>query len=164
MANGVKSLPSSRDVEDLARPVVWRRLWGCEDGPERRRGAPADPPPPRALRRSDSDHAKCEVGSRVSSLDCEIEGIALGTNKAIKYFGQLYYVSRKPAEEIHVFCDCASAVDTVDKMHFITRPDIFTKFNDIRHKLQDLSITVKIVKINSHVGILGNVWFGLSRV
>ena len=75
---------------------------------------------------------------------------------AIKYFGQ--YVSRKPAEEIHVFCDCASAVDTVDKMQFITRPDIFTKFNNIIHKLQDLSITVKIVKINSHLGILGNVW------
>ena len=34
-------------------------------------------------------------------------------------------------------------------MQFITRPDIFTKFNDIRHKLQDLSITVKIVKIKS---------------
>jgi len=73
---------------------------------------------------------------------------------AIKYFGQ--YVSRKPAEEIHVFCDCANAVDTVDKMQFITRPDIFTKFNDIIHKLQDLSITVKTVKIISHLGILGN--------
>ena len=67
----------------------------------------------------------CEVGSRVSSLDCEIEGIALGITMTMKYFGQLYYVSRKPAEEIHVFCDCASAVDTVDKMQFITRPDIF---------------------------------------
>ena len=88
-----------------------------------------------------------QVGSRVSSLDCEIEGIALGITMAIKYFGQ--YVSRKPAEEIHVFCDCASAVDIVDKMQFITHPDIFTKFNDIRHKLQDLSITVKIVKIKS---------------
>jgi len=65
----------------------------------------------------------CAVGSRVSSLDCEIEGIALGITMAIKYFGQ--FVSRKPAEEIHLFCDCASAVDTVDKMHFITRPHIF---------------------------------------
>ena len=57
----------------------------------------------------------CAVGStsRVSSLDCEIEGIALGITMPINYFGQ--YVSRKPAEEIHVFCDCASAVDTVDK-------------------------------------------------
>ena len=63
----------------------------------------------------------CAVGSRVSSLDCEIEGTALGITMVIKYFGQ--YVSRKPAEEIHVFCDCASAVDTVDKMQFITRPD-----------------------------------------
>ena len=41
------------------------------------------------------------VGCRVSSLDCEIEGIALGITMAINYFGQ--YVSRKPAEEIHVF-------------------------------------------------------------
>jgi len=90
----------------------------------------------------------------MSSLDCEVEGIALGTTVAIKYFGQ--YVSRKSAQEVHVFCDCASAVDTVDKMQFRSRPDIFTKFNDIRHKLQDLSITVRIVKINSHSGILGN--------
>jgi len=88
----------------------------------------------------------CAVGSRVSSLDCEVEGIALSITMAIKYFGQ--YVSRKPTEEIHVFC--ASAVDTVDKMQLRTRSDILTKFNDIRHKLQDLSITVKIVKINSH--------------
>ena len=70
----------------------------------------------------------CAVGSRVSSLDCEVEGIALSITMAIKYFGQ--YVSRKPAEEIHVFC--ASAVDTVDKMQLRTRSDIFTKFNDIR--------------------------------
>ena len=64
----------------------------------------------------------CAVGSRVSSLDCEVEGIALSITMAIKYFGQ--YVSRKPAEEeIHVFC--AGAVDTVDKMQLRTRSDIF---------------------------------------
>ena len=67
----MKSLPLPRDVEDTAiaalsrpsvrdverssigalrrdgkgcRPIVRRRLWGREDGPERRRGAPADPP------------------------------------------------------------------------------------------------------------------------
>ena len=34
----------------------------------------------------------CAVGSRVSSLDCEIEGIALGITMAIKFFGQ--FVSR----------------------------------------------------------------------
>jgi len=54
-----------------------------------------------------------------------------------------------PQKRYMFFCDCASAVDTVDKMQFITRPDIFTKFNDIRHKLHYLSITVKIVKIKS---------------
>ena len=63
------------------------------------------------------------MSSRVSSLDCEIEGIALGITMAMKYFGQ--YVSRNPVEVIHVFCDCASAVDSVDKIQFRTRPDIF---------------------------------------
>jgi len=61
----------------------------------------------------------CAVGSRVSSLDCEVEGIALGVTTALKYFGQ--YVSRNSVEEIYVFCDCASAVDSVDKMQFRTR-------------------------------------------
>ena len=36
-----------------------------------------------------------------------------------------------PQKRYMFFCDCASAVDTVDKMQFVTRPDIFTKFNDL---------------------------------
>jgi len=96
----------------------------------------------------------CAVGSRVSSLDCEVEGIALGVTTALKYFGQ--YVSRNSVEEIYVFCDCASAVDSVDKMQFRTRPDIFNKFQDIINQVQDLSIKVTLVKIIDHSGIPGN--------
>ena len=38
----------SGEPSPRCRPIVRKRLWGCEDGPEWRRGAAADPPPPRA--------------------------------------------------------------------------------------------------------------------
>ena len=38
--------PPSGEPSRHCRPIVRRQLWGCEDGPERRRGAPEDPPSP----------------------------------------------------------------------------------------------------------------------
>jgi len=45
----------------------------------------------------------CAVGSRVSSLDCEVEGIALSITMAIKYFGQYVMFLGNPQKRYMYF-------------------------------------------------------------
>jgi len=54
-----------------------------------------------------------------------------------------------------MFCNCESAIETVDKMTFSKCPDTFVNLQKSLYH-QDLSVTVKLIKISSHSGILGN--------
>ena len=98
--------------------------------------------------------ATCAVGIRVSSLDCEVEGIALGIKVATQYLG--HCSSKTSVGKIYIFCDCASAIESVYDMKFGTRPGVFRKFQDIRNQLHDCSMRVNLVKITGHSGIFGN--------
>ena len=94
------------------------------------------------------------VGSRLRSLDCEIEGVTLGIKMAIKYF--------ETSQDLHlvqdafIFSDCYSAIENIARMKFNTHPDIYIKLQDLRHQLLKLSICIQLVYVKAHSGITGN--------
>ena len=91
------------------------------------------------------------VGRRVSAFECEVEGIRLGINIAIQYFENA--PSRKSVEDVYIFCDCSNAISSIDNMEFKRRPDMFFQFQQIRQRLQFLSIRITLVKVQGHSGL-----------
>jgi len=94
------------------------------------------------------------VGSRVSSLDCETEGVILGIKMAIKYFEASQDLH--PVQDVFIFSDRYSTVENIARMKFNTRPDIYIKLQDLRHQLLKLSIHIQLVYVKAHSGITGN--------
>ena len=89
---------------------------------------------------SDNNQPQVEtlaVGSKVSSFECEVEGVILGIRMALKYFENCQY--RNPVEYVFIFSDCYAAIESIESMKFNTRPDIFIKIQDLRHQLLTLS-------------------------
>ena len=94
------------------------------------------------------------VGSRVGSLECEIQGVILGITMAIKYFESFQYLHS--VQDVFIFSDCYCAIDNIARMKFNTRPDIYIKLQDLRHQLLKLSIHIQLVYVKAHTGITGN--------
>jgi len=94
------------------------------------------------------------VGSKVNSHQCEVEGVILGMKMAIHYFHN--FSRRKLVEDVYIFCDSSSAIDSIDEMRFKTRPDIFIRLQELRQELHHFSINIKLVKIIAHSGIPGH--------
>jgi len=62
------------------------------------------------------------VGSRVSSFDCEIEGVILGIKMGIKFLETSQDLHTVP--DVFIFSDCYAAIENIAGMKFHTRPDI----------------------------------------
>ena len=80
------------------------------------------------------------VGRMVSAFECEVQGIRLGINIAIQYFENA--PSRKSVEDVYIFCDRSNAISSIDNMEFKRRPDMFFQFQQIRQRLQFLSLSL----------------------
>jgi len=95
------------------------------------------------------------VGKKVSSEQCEVEGIILGMEMAISYLSACQ--SNKGSGRILVFCDCESAIDTVDrKLELVRYPEIFKRLSAIQSQLNEMDKYVNLVHISGHTGIIGN--------
>ena len=55
-----------------------------------------------------------------------------------------------------IFSDCYAAIESIERMKFHTRPDIFIKIQDLRLQLLKLSIIIQLVHVKAHSGITGN--------
>ena len=94
------------------------------------------------------------VGSRVSSYDCEIEAVILGIKMAIRYFKTTQYLH--PFEDVFIFSDCYSVIESIVDMKFNTCPDIYMKLQYLRQQMMELSIRIQLVYVKAHTGITGN--------
>jgi len=95
------------------------------------------------------------VGKKVSSSQCEIEGIILGIELAIHYLKTCQ--SGSDSGRIFVFCDCDYAIDAVDrKLESVRYPDIFKRLTDVQAQLKATDKYVSLVCIPGHSGITGN--------
>jgi len=92
---------------------------------------------------------------KVSSEQCETEGIIHGMEIAINYLNA--YQSNKGSGRILVFCDCESAIDTVDrKLVSVRYPEIFKRLSAIQSQLKEMDKYVNLEHIPGHTGIIGN--------
>ena len=83
------------------------------------------------------------VGSKVSSFECEVEGVLLGIRMALKYFENCQY--RNPVEYVFIFSDCYAAIENIESMKVNTRPDIFIKIQDLRHNFLHSQSTMDVI-------------------
>jgi len=96
------------------------------------------------------------VGTRVSSEQCEIEGVLLGMEMAIQHIKEINI--RGVTESIYILCDCQRAIDMFVRPGWLSRhPEILERVLGICEQLKDMSCVVKLVKILGHAGITGNV-------
>ena len=92
---------------------------------------------------------------KVSREQCETEGIIHGMEIAINYLNA--YQSNKGSGRILVFCDCESAIDTVDrKLVSVRYPEIFKRLSAIQSQLKEMDKYVNLEHIPGHTGIIGN--------
>ena len=108
---------------------------------------------------SDNNHPLVEthaVGSKVSSYECEVEGVILGIRMALKYFENCQF--RNLVEDVFIFSDCYAAIENIERMKFNTRPDIFIKIQDLRHQLLKLSIRIQLVHVKHILELQATRW------
>ena len=66
------------------------------------------------------------VGRLVNSTRCEVEGILLGIEVAIRFLIQCQ--ARKTQETVYIMCDCISAIESViNKVQLLKYPVIFQR-------------------------------------
>ena len=95
------------------------------------------------------------VGQKVRSDDCEVEGIVLGIKMIVQYFQ--YCTSTRLVDDVYMFCDCDSAIEAVDKMVWNKFPATLRNLRKLLYQLEEMSVSVKLIKLPGHTGILGNV-------
>jgi len=78
-----------------------------------------------------------EIGS---SGDCEVAGIVLGIRMIIQSFQ--HCATRNLVEDVHMFCNCDSTIEAVDKMAFSRFRDTFRNLQKLLYQLQDMSVCV----------------------
>ena len=99
-------------------------------------------------------HAK-PVGNRVTSVHCEVEGIILGIETALRYLQECQ--SLKSSETIYILCDCIAAINTVNnKSESNKYAGVLMRLQDLCDLLNNSSASVKLVHIPGHAGIEGN--------
>ena len=90
------------------------------------------------------------VGVRVSSEQCEIEGIILGIEFALQFFAEEHAESHGGC--VYIFCDCQKAIDVMTQHHeLIKHPGVFVNVKHLGELLK-----ARLVKIQGHTGIAGN--------
>jgi len=58
------------------------------------------------------------VGQKVTSVTCELEGIALGLELSVNYFRFCKY--RQQRESVFIFCDCTVVIDRYKEVSYCT--------------------------------------------
>ena len=95
------------------------------------------------------------VGKNVAALTCELEGILLGLELAVRYFESSQY--RKHTENVYILCDCSSAIDvTVNRLYTATCLELFTRLAHFEGVLSDVNVNIVLSWIPGHQGILFN--------
>ena len=96
-----------------------------------------------------------QLGVKVSSEQCEIEGIIFGTVIALKYF--VHNCEDSYGECVYILCDCQKGIDTLTVHHeLVKHPKVIGKVHHIEEQLNERSVVIKIVKIQGRSGIKGN--------
>ena len=95
------------------------------------------------------------VGVKVSSEQCEIEGIALGIEVALQCFAEKHVEGHGGC--VYIFCDCQKAIDVLTQHHvLIKHPEVCVKVKHLGDLLKAKSCIAGLVKIQGHTGIVGN--------
>jgi len=93
------------------------------------------------------------VGVRVSSEQCEIEGIILGIEVASQCFEEKHVESRS----VHVYIFCEKAIDVLTQYHeLIKHPEACLMIKYFDELLKAKLCIARIVKIQGHAGIADN--------
>ena len=99
--------------------------------------------------------SKKAIGKKVSSEQCEVEGIILGMEIAISYLNACQ--SNMNSGRILVFCDCEYALDTVDrKLQSVRHPEIFKRLSAVQSQLKAKDKYVNVVYIPGQSAIISN--------
>ena len=93
------------------------------------------------------------IGKMVCSEKCEMEGVLLGLEMSVEYFsGSLSTTNRK----LFVFCDCSTVIDKFQLFELQSYPDILYRLHSVLCQLHELEVSVNLLKIPGHLGIIGN--------
>ena len=89
------------------------------------------------------------VGKNVAALTCELEGILLGLELAVRYFESSQY--RKHTENLYILCDCSSAIDIiVHRLCTATCLELFTRLAHFEGVLSDMNVNIVLSWIPGH--------------
>ena len=95
------------------------------------------------------------VGVRVSSEQCEIDGIVLAIEVALQCFAEKHVEGHGGC--VYIFCDCQKAIDVLTQHHvLIKHPEGCVKVKHLGELLKAKSCIAGLVKIQGHMGIVGN--------
>jgi len=94
------------------------------------------------------------VGTMVSSLECEIEGIVLGIELVLECIND--HPSLNICSTVYILCDSTAATESVTRLSPGVRPQNITNLVSLQQQLSSLSVNIKLVKILGHTGLEGN--------
>ena len=76
----------------------------------------------------------------VTSVTCELEGIALGLELSVNYFR--FCKNRQQSESVYIFCDCTVAIDIVIMRSVTARLQLWKRLTHLEDLISEMTVNI----------------------